>query len=99
MLHLRWSLLSCLLASNATPRNAKEIAWSPDSRAIAFTRMPSPGADDWPKADLAEVDVASGTAKPIAATNAAEAHPVYSPDGKLLAFRRRSRRPAPRQPR
>ena len=71
-------------------RHVEEIAWSPDSRAIAFTHMPTPGADDWTKADLAEVDVASGTVKPIAATNAAESQPVYSPDGKYLAFTRTS---------
>jgi dipeptidyl aminopeptidase/acylaminoacyl peptidase len=71
-------------------RHVEEIAWSPDARAIAFTHMPTPGADDWTKSDLAEVDVASGAVKPIAATNAAEAHPVYSPDGKYLAFTRSS---------
>ena len=71
-------------------RHVDEIAWSPDSRAIAFTHMPSPVADDWTKADLAEVDVASGTVKPIAATGAAESHPVYSPDGKYLAYTKSS---------
>jgi dipeptidyl aminopeptidase/acylaminoacyl peptidase len=71
-------------------RHVDEIAWSPDSRAIAFTHMPTPGADDWTRADLAEVDIASGTVKPIAATNAAEAHPVYSPDGKYLAYTKSS---------
>ena len=71
-------------------RHVDEIAWSPDSHTIAFTHMPTSGVDDWPKADLAEVDVASGTVKPIAATNAAEAHPVYSPDGKFLAYTRSS---------
>jgi dipeptidyl aminopeptidase/acylaminoacyl peptidase len=71
-------------------RHVEEMAWSPDSRAIAFTHMPTPGADDWTRADLAEVDVASGAVKPIAATNAAEGHPVYSPDGRYLAYTRSS---------
>jgi dipeptidyl aminopeptidase/acylaminoacyl peptidase len=71
-------------------RHVEEIAWSPDARAIAFSHTPTPGADDWTRSDLAEVDVASGAVKPIAATNAAEAHPVYSPDGKYLAYTKSS---------
>jgi len=71
-------------------RHVQEVAWSPDSRTMAFSHTPTPGADDWTKADIAEVDVASGTTKSIAATNAAESQPVYSPDGKYLAYTRSS---------
>jgi len=71
-------------------RHVEEISWSPDSRAIAFTHMPTPGADDWTKSDLAEVDVLSGAVKPIAATSAAESQPFYSPDGKFLAYTKSS---------
>ena len=45
-------------------RHVEEFAWSPDSRAIAFSHQPAPSADDWTRADLSEVDVASGTVKP-----------------------------------
>ena len=71
-------------------RHVEAFVWSPDSRAIAFVHQPTPSADDWPKSDLAEIDVASGTVKPIAATNAAERDPVYSPDGKYLAYAKSS---------
>jgi dipeptidyl aminopeptidase/acylaminoacyl peptidase len=71
-------------------RHVEEIAWSPDARAIAFSHTPTPGADDWTRSDLAEVDVASGAVKPIAATNAAESQPFYSPDGKYLAYTKSS---------
>jgi dipeptidyl aminopeptidase/acylaminoacyl peptidase len=71
-------------------RHVDEMAWSPDSRAIAFTHMPTPGADDWTRADIAEADVASGAVKAVAASNAVEGNPVYSPDGKYLAYTRSS---------
>lgn len=65
------------------------FAWSPDSKAIAFTRWPATLYDNWIKADVAEVDVASGTVKDIAASpTAAETDPQYSPDGKFIAITR-----------
>lgn len=64
------------------------FAWSPDSRAIAIQTQPTPIANDWIKADLAEVDVESGTVKVIANSKAAEQSPVYSPDGKYVVFTR-----------
>ena len=71
-------------------RHVEQFAWSPDSRFLAFSHVPTPGADDWTKADLSEVEVVSGTVRTIAATNAAETHPVYSRDGKYLAYSRSS---------
>src|SRR5207249_7234174 len=71
-------------------RHVTEFGWSPDSQAIAFSHQPTPSADEWPKADLSEVDVASGTVKAIAGTSASERSPEYSLDGKYLAFVRSS---------
>jgi dipeptidyl aminopeptidase/acylaminoacyl peptidase len=71
-------------------RHVDGVAWSPDSRTIAFSHQPTPSADDWTRSDLAEVEVASGKVRAIAATNAAETAPVYSPDGKYLAYLRSS---------
>ena len=71
-------------------RHVTDFDWSPDARVIAFSHQPTPLADDWTKADLSEVDVASGAVKTISATAAVEADPKYSPDGKYLAFIRTS---------
>ena len=69
-------------------RHITEFSWSPDSRHIAYGHTTRPEADYWPKSDLSEVEVATGTAKPLAATNAAERDPHYSPDGRFIAFLR-----------
>ncbi len=62
--------------------------WSPDSQRIAFEHRPTPKADDWTRADIAEVEVATGTVRELAATPGAEASPLYSPDGKYLVYQR-----------
>ncbi len=60
--------------------------WSPDGKSIAFSRTKAPKVDYWPTADLMAVDVASGEVKALAETKAAETSPIYSPDGKQVAF-------------
>jgi dipeptidyl aminopeptidase/acylaminoacyl peptidase len=60
--------------------------WSPDSKSIVFSHTPTPKADDWTRADISTVEVASGEVKPLVATEAAEINPQYSPDGKWIAF-------------
>jgi dipeptidyl aminopeptidase/acylaminoacyl peptidase len=63
-----------------------DFDWSPDGKAIAFTRTKMPKADYWTSGDLLTVDLAGGEVKTIAATNAAESNPTYSPDGKWIVF-------------
>ncbi|MFN2494051.1 MAG: prolyl oligopeptidase family serine peptidase [Pyrinomonadaceae bacterium] len=60
--------------------------WSPDGRTIVFVRTKMPKADYWTTSDLLAVDVTSGKVTTLAATNASEAEPAFSPDGKWLAF-------------
>src|SRR5262245_11403536 len=60
--------------------------WSPDSKSIVFTFARNPKADYWISASVSVVDVASGEIKPLAATDAAELQPIYSPDGKWIAL-------------
>src|SRR5262249_46362681 len=60
--------------------------WSPDGKPIAFTHTRTPSPNDWPTADISVVDVGSGTIKPLANTKAAEHSPLYSPDGKWIAY-------------
>ncbi len=64
--------------------------WSPDSKAIAFEHWPLPGADYWTKADIAEVEIENGKVTDLAKSGAAESQPVYSPDGRFVAFLRTS---------
>jgi beta-galactosidase len=60
--------------------------WSPDSKTIVFSHTRSPSPDDWPSADLALVEVADGKTRPLVHTKAAETSPLYSPDGKWIAY-------------
>ena len=60
--------------------------WSPDGKRIVVAHTTSPRPDDWPSADLSLVDVASGTVQPLIKTNSGETSPLYSPDGKLIAY-------------
>jgi dipeptidyl aminopeptidase/acylaminoacyl peptidase len=60
--------------------------WSPDSKTIVVSHAKTPRPDDWTTSDLSLVDVASGTIKPLVGTPAAEFAPLYSPDGKSIAY-------------
>ena len=64
--------------------------WSPDGRTLAFEHWPDPLADNWTKADIAEVEVATGKVTGLAKTPAAESAPHYSPDGRYLVFNKSS---------
>lgn len=63
-----------------------DFDWSPDSKTIVFTRTRMPKADYWPSADLFAIDVDSGAVRTLAATNASESGPTYSPDGKWISL-------------
>jgi dipeptidyl aminopeptidase/acylaminoacyl peptidase len=63
-----------------------DFQWSPDSRRVAYERYPRPEADFSRHADIAEVEVESGTTRDLAATAMSEAQPRYSPDGAYLAY-------------
>jgi len=64
------------------------LDWSPDSAKIAFHRVPRSDADVARHADLGEVDVASRAVRDLAASDAEESDPRYSPDGRWIAFLR-----------
>ncbi len=59
--------------------------WAPDGAAIAFSHSPSPAGDDWVRADVSVVDVATGRTRSLVATPAAEGGPAWSPDGRWVA--------------
>lgn len=63
------------------------LDWSPDEKRIVFAHMPQQRFDDWRKTDISEVEVESGRTRTVAATAAAEDSPLYSPDGRWIAYR------------
>ena len=66
----------------------RQMDWSPDGSTIVFVHQPSPKVNDWPKADLSAVDVATGRVRALASTGSAEGSPHFSPDGRWIAFLR-----------
>ncbi|MDI1243303.1 MAG: S9 family peptidase [bacterium] len=67
-------------------RNVTAFDWSRDGSRIAFAHVSSPSVNDWPTSDVSAVEVATGKITPVAATDASEGGPNYSPDGKWLAI-------------
>ncbi len=65
-----------------SPANDNQIAWSPDSRRLAYASARD-GA-----AHLYLYDFANGAETQLTNTTQADAVPSFSPDGKLLAFER-----------
>ena len=60
--------------------------WSPDGRAIVFAHTRTPAQDDWGTADISLVDVADAKVRPLVHSAAAETSPLFSPDGKSIAY-------------
>src|SRR2546423_438992 len=67
-------------------RHISSIDWSPEGKWIAYTHALSPVVNDNFYSDVAMVNVASGEVKNIANTRAGESQPLFSPDGKSIAY-------------
>jgi dipeptidyl aminopeptidase/acylaminoacyl peptidase len=71
--------------------NHRHIAWfewSPDGQRIVYEHHPTASADDARRGDIAEVDPGSGRVTPLAHGPGSASHPIYSPDGRYIAFLR-----------
>lgn len=65
---------------------ASDINFSPDSKEICFTAVTDPVEAISTNADLFLVPVSGGAAKRITTQKGFDGEPVYSPDGKYIAF-------------
>ncbi|MBI3210346.1 MAG: S9 family peptidase [Candidatus Solibacter usitatus] len=72
--------------------------WAPDSKRIAFEHRPTPDFEVARLADISEVEVETGTVKVLSATSATESSPLYSPDGRYVAFVRSAPKPSVHAP-
>ena len=64
-----------------------DYAFSPDSREIAFTRNPDSLIAVSTNNEIYIVPVTGGTPKNISNNPASDSQPLYSPDGKYIAYR------------
>ena len=67
-------------------RNVNAFDWSPDSKRIVYSHGKSPIANDGQYQDISEIDVTTKVTRTVAATPAGESDPLFSPDGKFIAY-------------
>jgi len=67
-------------------RNINAFNWSPDAKQIVYSHGKSQVVNDNVYSDISIINIASGEIKGIANTNAGETNPVFSPDGKWIAY-------------
>lgn len=63
-----------------------EMAWSPDGTRLAFVHQADAGRNSWWTADISVVDVATGRVRTIVDQRGPDQRPLWSPDGRTLAF-------------
>jgi dipeptidyl aminopeptidase/acylaminoacyl peptidase len=66
--------------------NVNAFDWSADGKSIVYSYGKSPEVNDNVYSDISLIEVESGTIKSIAATGAGETNPLFSPDGKFIAY-------------
>jgi len=66
--------------------NINDFNWSPDGKQIVFSHGKTPMVNDQVYSDISMVDLASGNSKKLVASPAGESGPMFSPDGKYIAY-------------
>ena len=66
--------------------NVNAFDWSPDGKSIVYSYGKSPEVNDNVYSDISLIDIESGKSKSIASTGAGETNPLFSPDGKFIAY-------------
>ncbi len=66
--------------------NINAFDWSADGKTIAYSHGKSPEVNDNVYSDISLIDIESGTIKSIASTGAGETNPLFSSDGKFIAY-------------
>lgn len=60
--------------------------WSPDGKTIVFAHKIDPTADTWPTTDISTIPSDSGAVSLVFSWKGSDTNPMYSPDGKWIAF-------------
>lgn len=63
-----------------------DLDWSPDSRTVAFSQQSSPSANAWTTSKIALVPADSGAVQPLVTDKGATYSPVFSHDGRYIAY-------------
>jgi dipeptidyl aminopeptidase/acylaminoacyl peptidase len=66
--------------------NINGFDWSADDKTIAYSHGKTPEVNDNVYSDISLVTIETGDIKKIAFTGAGESNPLFSPDGKLIAY-------------
>lgn len=78
----KWSL-EFVLPPGSPPSG---LSWSPDGRTIAFTQVVAPESGKLDSVHVQLLDVATGALRPLTRARTFENNPVFSPDGKSVAY-------------
>ena len=67
-------------------RHINSFSWSPDDQWIAYAHAASGGVEDNTFCDISMIKISSGEVKVIANTPVGENQPLFSPNGKFIAY-------------
>jgi dipeptidyl aminopeptidase/acylaminoacyl peptidase len=82
---LTWGTMTLPVSHPPSPP-ASPLEWSPDGKSIAYVRLESAYSGDGDKAKIELINLASGESRPLTGRSRHEGYPVFSPDGKQVAY-------------